>query len=65
MVPDLKIALTVGGQTKPVLHEIKVISCSQSRYSPTCSQRAVDRRASNLNQGYILKARKVENSREV
>ena len=57
VVPDLKINLSVGGQVRPVLHEIKVISCSQSRYSPTSTERAVDQRAANLHQEYVQKAR--------
>ena len=40
-----------------VLHELKVISCSNSRYRPTWQERAVDKRASLLPHEYLLKAR--------
>ena len=60
MVPDMKITLTVGGVPRPVLHEIKCISSSQTRYRPTWSERGVDKRADQLNQEYIEKARKVD-----
>ena len=33
LVPDMRINLTIGGETGSVLHEIKVISNSQSRYN--------------------------------
>ena len=46
-----------GGQSSRVLHELKVISCSTTRYKPTCEARAVDRRASQLQKEYIQKAR--------
>ena len=32
LIPDLRIVLPVGNQPKSVLHEIKVVSCSQTRY---------------------------------
>ena len=60
MVPDMKITLTVGGVPRPVLHEIKCISSSQTRYKPTWSERGVDKRADQLNQEYIEKARKAD-----
>ena len=60
MVPDMKITLTIGGVPRPVLHEIKCISSSQTRYRPTWSERGVDKRADQLNQEYIEKARKVD-----
>ena len=60
MIPDLKIVLPVGGQLRPVLHELKVISCSQSRYRPSWTVRAVDRRAGMLHQEYVDKARSAD-----
>ena len=35
MVPDFRIVLPMEGQVRPVLHELKVISCSKSRYKPS------------------------------
>ena len=52
--------MTAGGlpgQVSSVLHEIKVISCSSTRYRPTWQKRAVDVRAGQLQQEYIAKAR--------
>ena len=57
LIPDLKIVIPVGGQPRSVLHEIKVISCSQSRYKPSWEERAVDKRAGVLHQEYLVKAR--------
>ena len=45
------------GTTRPVLHEVKVISASKSRYLPNRETRAVDFRASSLQQEYMAKAR--------
>jgi hypothetical protein len=42
------------------LHEIKVISCSQTRYKASWKERAVDRRAEALHQEYVAKARRVD-----
>ena len=42
-----------------VLHEVKV-SCSQTRYKPTWTDRAVDKRAKTLQQEYITKARNAD-----
>ena len=56
MVPDFKITLPWEGRTRPVLHELKVISCSKSRYKPSWKDRAVDRRAEHLHQEYLDKA---------
>ena len=53
LVPDLKIVLPMEGVSKPVLHEIKVISSSQSRYKPTWTARAVDKRAGQLHGEYV------------
>ena len=60
LVPDMRINLTVGGETDSVLHEIKVISNSQSRYRPSWEDRGVDRRANQLHQEYVAKARKAD-----
>ena len=57
MVPDLKIAMTMEGTVRPVLHEIKVISCSKTRYKPSWTDRAVDKRAAALHQEYVDKAK--------
>ena len=58
--PDLRIAIQVGDQPRPVLHELKVFNCSQSRYKPSWRDRAVDRRAEALHQEYVDKARRVD-----
>ena len=47
----------LAGQSSAVLHELKVISCSSTRYRPTRQQRAVDYRASQLQGEYVAKAR--------
>ena len=60
MIPDLKIVLSVGGQLRPVLHEIKVISCSRSRYRPSWPERAVFKRAEVIHQEYVEKARSAD-----
>ena len=60
MVPDMRITLTTGGVTGQVLHEIKVISSSQSRYKPSWAERGVDKRADQLHQEYVGKARKAD-----
>ena len=56
MVPDMR----TEGVTGQVLHEIKVISSSQSRYKPSWAERGVDKRADQLHQEYVGKARKAE-----
>ena len=43
-----------------MLHEIKCISVSQSRYKPAWEERAVDKRAGQLHHEYLVKARKVD-----
>ena len=43
-----------------MLHEIKVISCNQTRYKPTLETRAVDKRADQLHQEYVDKAKNVD-----
>ena len=60
MVPDMRITLTTGGISRQVLHEIKVISSSQSRYKPSWAERGVDKRADQLHQEYVGKARKAD-----
>ena len=35
MLPDIKITVTVGGTSRPILHELKGISSSGSRYKPS------------------------------
>ena len=60
MVPDFKIALTVGGETRQVLHELKIISSNQSRYKPSWEERGVDKRAGQLHQEYLAKARRAD-----
>ena len=57
LVPDLRITLPVRDVSSPVLHELKVISCSKTRYKPTWERRAVDVRAGNLQHEYIMMAR--------
>ena len=60
MVPDMKITLTNGGVSAPVLHELKVISSSQSRYKPSWTKRAVDKRSEELHGEYVKKARRAD-----
>ena len=43
-----------------MLHELKIISVSQSRYKPSLEERAVDRRSGELHQEYLNKARAVD-----
>ena len=42
------------------MHELKVISSNQSRYNPALEERGVDKRAGQLHQEYINKARKAD-----
>ena len=49
--------LGLAGQTSAVLHELKIISANGSRYKPTWTDRAVDVRASKLQEEYLIKAR--------
>ena len=60
MVPDFKITLTTGGQDRQVLHELKCISSSQSRYRPSWKERGVDKRAEGLHDEYVQKARRAD-----
>ena len=47
----------LAGQSTSVLHELKIISSSQSRYKPSRVTRAVDFRANQLQGEYLKKAR--------
>ena len=60
LVPDMRIAMpdpNMAGNMRPILHELKCISASKSRYKPTWERRAVDMRAAKLQQEYLDKAR--------
>ena len=59
LVPDMRITMAdhAEGVTRPILHEIKVVSANKSRYSPNSEARAVDLRASKLQHEYVMKAR--------
>ena len=50
----------IGGEPRQVLHELKRISSSQSRYKPSWEVRGVDKRAEQLHQEYVTKARKAD-----
>ena len=45
--------------TRPVLHKLKVISFGKTWYKPGSKDRAVDVKARNLHDEYVVKARKV------
>ena len=60
MVPDMKISLTMGGVTSPVLHELKVISSNQTRYKPSLKERGVDKRSAQLHDEYVGKAKQAD-----
>ena len=47
----------LAGQSSAVLHELKVISSSRTRYRPSWEKRAVDVRSQQLNGEYLAKAR--------
>ena len=55
IIPDLRVVLQVGGLSTPVLHELKCISVSQSRYKPSWEERAVDRRANQLHESMLVR----------
>ena len=59
MVPDMRITMPehTEGVSRPILHELKIISANKSRYQPNSEARAVDVRASKLQNEYIIKAR--------
>ena len=60
MVPDFRITITQEGQPQPVLHELKVISASRTRYKVTQTERGVDKRSKELHGEYVSKARKAD-----
>ena len=67
LVPDMRIQMQSSSSSSqravvasPVLHELKIISCSKTRYKPTSEARAVDARADKLQQEYIMKARNAD-----
>ena len=60
IIPDLRILLPLDNLLTSVLHEVKVISVSQTWYKPTWEERAVDRRAAQLHEEYVVKARNVD-----
>ena len=55
----------LAGQASSVLHEVKVISSSRTRYNPTWQKRAVDVRADQLQGEYVTKARLQTDARMV
>ena len=61
IVPDMRISIPEEGNFVPRLHELKIISSSKTRYKPHRqgqeAQKAVDKRAEELNSEYIAKAR--------
>ena len=60
-VDSQNVTIPEEGNMIPRLHEIKIISSSRTRYAPHRqgqeATRAVDKRASELNREYIMKAR--------
>ena len=42
------------------MHEVKIISCSKTRYKPNSAKRAVDARADLLPQEYLTKAKEAD-----
>ena len=60
MVPDFRITIPEAGETRPTLHELKVISFGKTRYKPGAKDRAVDIRAKNLHDEYVTKARNAD-----
>jgi hypothetical protein len=61
IVPELRICLQVDGNPVQSLHELKCISSSKMRYAPRRErQKAVDRRAEELPNGYVQKPRKTD-----
>ena len=59
LVPDMRITMLdpADGVSRPIMHELKIISANKSRYNPNSEARAVDVRASKLQQEYVVKAR--------
>ena len=60
MVPDFRIVLPQGSESRPVLHELKIISSNQTRYRPTMEKRGVDKRAGEMLALYVSKARQAD-----
>ena len=64
IVPDMRISIPEEGNFVPRLHELKIISSSKTRYAPRRqgqeATRAVDKRASELHNEYVLKARNTD-----
>ena len=50
----------LAGQQSAILHELKVISCSRSRYKPGHTKKSVDMRAGLLQNEYLKKSRKAD-----
>ena len=64
IVPDMRISIPEEGNFVPRLHELKIISSSKTRYNPHRqgqeAMRAVEKRANELNNEYIMKARNTD-----
>ena len=64
LVPDLRVGLVVEGNPVMSLHELKVISSSKTRYKPRRQGqeaiKAVEKRAGQLHQEYVKKARSTD-----
>ena len=61
VIPDFRIVVPVSGQPTSMLPELKCcIIVSQSRYKPGGVERAVDKRAEQLHEEYVRKAKKVD-----
>ena len=66
IVPDMRISIPEEGNFVPRLHKLKIISSSKTRYTTHTHRmgqeatRAVDKRASELNREYIMKARNTD-----
>jgi hypothetical protein len=60
MVPNFRITIPEAGQTRPVLHELKMISFGKTRYKPGLRDRAVGVRARDLHDEYVEKARSAD-----
>ena len=59
LVPEMRIMMSNPDKrgTRPILHELKIISANESGYLPSSTMRAVDLRASELQTEYMRKAR--------
>ena len=64
IVPDMRISVPEEGNFVLRLHELKIISSSKTRYNPHRqgqeATRAVDKRANELTNEYIMKARNTD-----